>query len=102
MLYHVSIGRTALHSCPVQIRWEDLQEVFSESVDVFTIQELVRKELQGVSPQQVLCINEDKKVEFYLQFHVLKKQEAAYPQIMNVCDQDLLCTTICAYEATTY
>lgn len=45
---------------------KDLQEVFSESVDVFTIQGLVRKKLQGVSPQQVLCINKDKK------FHVPK------------------------------
>lgn len=64
--------------------------MFSSPTDESLVYQLLQKELQGVSPQQVLGVDEETKVELCLQFHVPKKQETTYPRVIKKKDQNLL------------
>ena len=79
--YKVSIGRiTALHSVPMQIKWEDIQESCEPSIEQSKIPQWLKAECQGTCPSKVLAIDEERTVEWYLHFFVPQKIETTFPK----------------------
>ncbi len=69
--FKVSCGRiTALHSVPMQIKWEDIQQSCEPNIEQSKIPKWLKTEFQGTCPKKVLAINEERTVDWYLQFHV--------------------------------
>ena len=82
--FKVTCGRiSALHSVPMQIRWEDIRTFCEPTIEQSNIQKWLRTEFQGSCPQKVLSINEERTVDWYLHFHVPQKLEATFPK--QVC-----------------
>ena len=82
--FKVSCGRiTALHSVPMQIKWEDIQQSCEPSIEQSKIPQWLKAECQGTCPTKVLAINEERTVDWYLQFFVPQKTEVAFPK--QVC-----------------
>ena len=80
--YFVSVGRvTSLHTIPVQNKWKDLQDIFSDSFDYSFVQNWLSKELQAINFQQVCCFDDDRQVEHYVTFSsmVLRSRKANPP-----------------------
>ena len=79
--YKVSIGRiTALHSVPMQIKWEDIQESCEPSIEQSKIPQWLKAECQGTCPSKVLAIDEERTVDWYLHFFVPQKIETTFPK----------------------
>ena len=79
--YKVSIGRiTALHSVPMQIKWEDIQESCEPSIEQSKVPQWLKAECQGTSPTKVLAIDEERTVDWYLHFFVPQKIETTFPK----------------------
>ena len=79
--YKVSIGRiTALHSVPMQIKWEDIQESCEPSIEQSKIPQWLKAECQGTCPSKVLAIDEERTVDWYLHFFVPQKSETTFPK----------------------
>ena len=79
--YKVSIGRiTALHSVPMQIKWEDIQESCDPSIEQSKIPQWLKAECQGTCPSKVLAIDEERTVDWYLHFFVPQKIETTFPK----------------------
>ena len=79
--FKVSCGRiTALHSVPMQIKWEDIQQSCEPSIEQSKIPQWLKAECQGTCPSKVLAINEERTVDWYLQFFVPQKTETAFPK----------------------
>ena len=79
--YKVSIGRiTALHSVPMQIKWEDIQESCEPSIEQSKIPQWLKAECQGTCPTKVLAIDEERTVDWYLHFFVPQKIETTFPK----------------------
>ena len=82
--FKVSRGRiTALHSVPMQIKWEDIQQSCEPSIEQSKIPQWLKAECQGTCPTKVLAINEERTVDWYLQFFAPQKTEVAFPK--QVC-----------------
>ena len=82
--FKVTCGRvTALHSVPMQIKWEDIRQVCEPTLEQSNIQKWLKIEFQGSCPKKVLAINEERTVDWYLQFQVPQKLEAIFPK--QVC-----------------
>ncbi len=82
--FKVTCGRiTALHSVPVQIKWEDIRHLCEPTIEQSNIQKWLKDEFQGSCPQKVLSINEERTVDWYLHFQVPQKLEATFPK--QVC-----------------
>ena len=82
--FKVTCGRiSALHSVPMQIRWEDIRHSCEPTIEQSNIQKWLKTEFQGSCPQKVLSINEEGTVDWYLHFHVPQKLEATFPK--QVC-----------------
>ena len=79
--FKVSCGRvTALHSVPMQIKWEDIRHFCDPTIEQSNIPKWLEAEFQGSCPQRVLLINEERTVDWYLHFHVPQKLEATFPK----------------------
>ena len=82
--FKVSCGRiTALHSVPMQIKWEDIQQSCEPNIEQSKIPKWLKAEFQGTCPTKVLAINEERTVDWYLQFYVPQKTELTFPK--QVC-----------------
>ena len=82
--FKVSCGRiTALHSAPMQIKWEDIQQSCEPNIEQSRIPKWLKAEFQGTCPTKVLAINEERTVDWYLQFYVPQKTELTFPR--QVC-----------------
>ena len=82
--FKVTCGRiSALHSVPMQIKWEDIRHFCKPTIDQSNIQKWLKAEFQGSCPQKVLSINEERTVDWYLHFHVPQRLEATFPK--QVC-----------------
>ena len=82
--FKVSCGCiTALHSVPMQIKWEDIQQSCEPNIEQSKIPQWLKAECQGTCPTKVLAINEERTVDWYLQFFVPQKTELAFPK--QVC-----------------
>ena len=82
--FKVTCGRiTALHSVPMQIKWEDIRHLCEPTIEQSNIQKWLKDEFQGSCPQKVLSINEERTVDWYLHFQVPQKLEATFPK--QVC-----------------
>ena len=79
--YKVSIGRiTALHSVPMQIKWEDIQGSCEPSIEQSRVPQWLKAECQGTRPTKVLAIDEERTVDWYLHFFVPQKIETTFPK----------------------
>ena len=79
--YKVAIGRiTALHSVPMQIKWEDIQESCEPGIEQSKIPQWLKAECQGTCPSKVLAIDEERTVDWYLHFFVPQKIETTFPK----------------------
>ena len=79
--FRVSCGRiTALHSVPMQIKWEDIQQVCEPTLEQSNLPKWLKTEFQGSCPKKVLAINEERTVDWYLQFQVPQRLESTFPK----------------------
>ena len=79
--YKVSIGRiTALHSVPMQIKWENIQGSCEPSIEQSRVPQWLKAECQGTRPTKVLAIDEERTVDWYLHFFVPQKIETTFPK----------------------
>ena len=89
--FQVSIGRIAsLHSCPVQVKWKDIQHCCTPTIESSPLYKWIKTELSCVSPEKVVAIDENKKVEWYLRFHIPRRHEATFPREVRFGDQRIL------------
>ena len=85
---NVSWGKTsALNSVPAQIKLSDLERIerFRDSDELNT---WIWKALQGTYPQKVLCFNEERDTDWYMQFHIPIKSENSLPA--KICCDDVV------------
>ena len=79
--FKVSCGRiTALQSAPMQIKWEEVQQLCEPSLEQSSLAAWVKAELSGSCLKKVLAINEERTVDWYLQFQVPQKFECTFPK----------------------
>ena len=79
--FKVSCGRiTALHSVPMQIRWEDIRQFCEPTIERSNLPKWLKIEFQGSCPKKVLAIDEERTVDWYLQFQVPQRHECTFPK----------------------
>ena len=67
----------------MQIKWEDIQQSCEPNIERSKIPKWLKAEFQGTCPTKVLAINEERTVDWYLQFYVPQKTELTFPR--QVC-----------------
>ena len=89
--FKVSCGRiTALHSAPMQIKWEDIKQFCEPTLEQSCLPKWLKTELQGSCPKKVLAIDEERTVDWYLQFQVPQKLECTFPKQVSFGNKKLL------------
>ena len=89
--FKVSCGRiTALHSAPMQIKWEDVQQFCEPTLEQSSLAKWLKAEFHGSCLKKVLAINEERTVDWYLQFQVPQKLECTFPKQASFGKKKLL------------
>ena len=89
--FKVSCGRiTALHSAPMQIKWEDVQPFCEPTLEQSSLAKWLKAEFHGSCLKKVLAINEERTVDWYLQFQVPQKLECTFPKQVSFGKKKLL------------
>ena len=87
----VSWGRiSVLNSVPAQIRLSDLHKIekFQRENDDF--EGWIWEVLRGTCPQKVLCFDEERNANWYMQFHIPAKSERLLPTEISFEEETLL------------
>ena len=89
--FKVSCGRiTALHSAPMQIKWEDVQQFCEPTLEQSSLAKWLKAEFHGSCLKKALAINEERTVDWYLQFQVPQKLECTFPKQVSFGKKKLL------------
>ena len=89
--FTVSCGRiSVLNSVPAQIKLSDLHNIekFQEGKDDF--EKWIWEALSGTFPQKVLCFDEERNADWYMQFHIPAKSERLLPTEISFEEETLL------------
>ena len=79
--FKVSCGRiTAFHNAPMQIKWDDVHLSCKPTIEHSSLAKWLKAEFGGTCLRKVLAINEERTVEWYLQFQVPQKLESKFPK----------------------
>ena len=79
--FKVSCGRiTAFHNAPMQIKWDDVHLSCKPTIEHSSLAKWLKAEFGGTCLRKVLAIDEERTVEWYLQFQVPQKLECKFPK----------------------
>ena len=79
--FKVSCGRiTAFHNAPMQIKWDDVYLSCKPTIEHSSLAKWLKAEFGVTCLRKVLAINEERTVEWYLQFQVPQKLECKFPK----------------------
>ena len=89
--FKVSCGRiTAFHNAPMQIKWDDVHPFCEPTLEHSSLAKWLKAEFHGSCLKKVLAINEERTVEWYLQFQVPQKLECTFPKQVSFGKKKLL------------
>ena len=89
--FKVSCGRiTAFHNAPMQIKWDDVHPFCEPTLEHSSLAKWLKAEFRGSCLKKVLAINEERTVEWYLQFQVPQKLECTFPKQVSFGKKKLL------------
>ena len=89
--FKVSCGRiTAFHNAPMQIKWDDVHLFCKPTLEHSSLAKWLKAEFCGTCLKKVLAINEERTVEWYLQFQVPQKLECKFPKQVSFGKKKLL------------
>ena len=87
----VAWGRiSVLSSVPAQIRLSDLHKVENFQRENDDFERWIWEVLQGTCPQKVLCFDEERNTDWYMQFHIPAKSENLLPTKIRIDEETIL------------
>ena len=64
----------------MQKEWEDIQQACEPTIEQSNVPKWLKTEFQGSCLKKVLAINEERTVDWYLQFQVPQRLESTFPK----------------------